>query len=301
MRWRLSFPFIALAMLTACSPRSYGINRMADALSATAGAYARDNDPEFVRLAAPSTLKMVEMLLEDQPSHAGLLMSACSGFTQYAYAFLHLDSEIAAPGDPERAQTLRERSTRMYERARGYCLRLLELRHRGVTQALRGNAAAMLAAVQGMKAEDVPLLFWTAASMAGELATSENQLARLGELAASRVLLERAAALDETWAQGATHEALIALDGLSPLVGGSAVRARQHFERAVAISQGASAFAYVTMASSVARPAKNRAEFEKLLNTALAVDVNAHPELRLANLVAKRRARFLLSRINQLF
>jgi hypothetical protein len=274
---------------------------MADALSATAGAYATDNDPEFVRLAAPSTLKMVEMLLEDQPSNAGLLMSACSGFTQYAYAFLHLDSEIAASSEPDRARTLRARSRQMYARARGYCLRLLETRHRGVSQALAGNAAGMLAAVKPMSAADVPLMFWTAAAWAGDLAVADNQLSRLGELAAARVLLERALALDGAWGYGAIHETLIALDGLSPLVGGSAARARQHFDRAVAISRGLSAFAYVTMASSVARPAKNRTEFERLLKTALAVDVDAEPALRLANLVAQRRARYLLSRASQLF
>src|SRR5881397_2899063 len=81
-----------------CSPEKIGISRMADALSSTASAFTRDNDPEFVRQAAPSTLKMVEMLLEQSPSHAGLLMTACSGFTQYAYAFLQSDADVADPG-----------------------------------------------------------------------------------------------------------------------------------------------------------------------------------------------------------
>ena len=104
----------------ACSPKKLGISRMADALTATASAYSRDDDPEFVRLAAPSTLKMVEMLLDDQPGHAGLLLTACSGFTQYAYGFLQLDAERAAVSDQASAAELRGRATRMYERARGY-------------------------------------------------------------------------------------------------------------------------------------------------------------------------------------
>ena len=75
-----------------------GMSRMADALSSTASSFTRDNDPEFVREAAPSTLKMVEMLLEQSPTHTGLLMTACSGFTQYAYAFLQSDADVADPG-----------------------------------------------------------------------------------------------------------------------------------------------------------------------------------------------------------
>ena len=49
---------------TGCSAKRIGLNRMADALSATAAGYGKDNDPEFVRLAAPATLKMVEKRLQ---------------------------------------------------------------------------------------------------------------------------------------------------------------------------------------------------------------------------------------------
>src|SRR5687768_18500974 len=85
-----------LAATAACSPATMGMSRMAAALSATADAYARDDDPEFVRTGAPATLKMVEMMLDSQPSHPGLLLTACSGFTQYAYAFLQVESELGA-------------------------------------------------------------------------------------------------------------------------------------------------------------------------------------------------------------
>jgi hypothetical protein len=85
------------------------------------------------------------------------------------------------------------------------------------------------------------------------------------------------------------------------LLGGSAARATKHFERAVELSQGQSAFAYVSMASSVSQPARDRPGFERHLKAALAVDVNRDTSRRLANLIAQKRARFLLSRIGSLF
>ena len=94
---------------------------------------------------------------------------------------------------------------------------------------------------------------------------------------------------------------MIALDGLPSLLGGSAARAREHFDRAVALSNGSSAFAFVTLASSVAQPAKDRKEFERLLRAALAVDVDKEPSLRLANLIAQARARYLLTQMDRLF
>ena len=39
--------------VSGCSVKRMGLERMADAISATSSAFATDNDPEFVRLAAP--------------------------------------------------------------------------------------------------------------------------------------------------------------------------------------------------------------------------------------------------------
>lgn len=290
-----------------------GVNRMADALSATTSAFARDDDPEFVRVGAPSTLKMVEMLLEDQPEHTGLLLTACSGYTQYAYAFLQVESEIVAASDAAAAADLKERAARMYERARGYCLRGLEVAVAGVngptaTDQARaeGGVLANLAknprgALAGAARVDVPILYWTAAAWGGSLAVASNPLPRLPELAIVRTLLQRALELDEAWDAGTIHEALIAIEGVPAIAGGSASRARVHFERAIELSGGQSASAYVLLASSVAQPARDRAEFERLLRMALAIDASRRPAQRLATLVAQKRARFLLARAGNLF
>ena len=284
----------------ACSPAAMGMRRMADALTATAGAYARDNDPEFVRIGAPATLKMVEMMLDRQPSHPGLLLTACSGFTQYAYAFLQVEGEMTAVTDAAAARELQGRAARMYERAKGYCLRALDARGRAVGDSLQLAPIDASRVLQTTTKEDVPALFWAAAAWAGELSAA-NQLLRIGELAAVRALLSRALALDEAWGDGAIHEAMIALEGLPAAAGGSPERARRHFDRAVSLGGGQSAFPNVTMAESVALPARQRPEFEALLKQALAVDVSRKPEIRLANLIAQRRARFLLAQADRLF
>jgi len=289
---------LASTLVGACSPRRLGISRMADALSSTASSYSRDDDPEFVRLAAPSTLKMVEMLLDEEPTHEGLLLTACSGFTQYAYGFLQVEAErIEQPGGAT-ARELRARAARMYDRASAYCLRVLDERHAGFGAALKADAGR---AVASTDARDVPVLFWTGASMAGSLRLAENQLVRIGELASVRAVLGRALQLDEGWQRGTIHEAMIAVEGLPALFGGSAARARQHFDRAVTLSSGQSAFAYVTMATNVSLPAKNRGEFEELLKKALAVDLSREPSFRLSNVIAQARARVLLSQIDRLF
>ena len=121
------------------------------------------------------------------------------------------------------------------------------------------------------------------------------------DMPAVRALAERALALDEGWGKGALHEMFVSLDSLPEALGGSPARAREHFKRAVELQQGLSPGPYVALATGVAMPAQDREEFEKLLKTALAIDPDKDPSLRLVTLVQQRRARALLDHIDTMF
>jgi tetratricopeptide (TPR) repeat protein len=84
-------------------------------------------------------------------------------------------------------------------------------------------------------------------------------------------------------------------------MGGSIERAREHFDRAIKLSEGKKASAYVSLAENVSVRQQNVKEFVKLLKMALAINVDARPEYRLENILLQRRASWLLSRIEDLF
>ena len=285
MNLRYAICAMALAAV-ACSPKQMALNRMASALANSTSVYESDNDPEFVRVAAPSTLKTVEMLLSQSPRHPQLLLTACSGFTEYSYGFLHVESVIKA-ADAAAAQDLRTRAGKMYQRARGYCLAGIQIRHPGITSA--SLAADPAAALRGTTAEDVPWLYWTAMSWGADIVLAPNPISRVAEVATVRALLKRAKELNETWDQGAIYEALIPFDGLPPLLGGSPAAARADFDKAQQLQNGKSVFAYVALALVTANPAEKR----RLLDAALAVDVETLTSRRLTSLIAQRYARAL--------
>ena len=115
-------------------------------------------------------------------------------------------------------------------------------------------------------------------------------------------LIDRALALDEGYDHGAIHSFLISYEmGRTDGAGDSAARAREHFERAVKLSESRQAAPFVAYAESVCVQKQDRAQFQSRLNEALAIDVNARPEWRLVNLVMQQRARWLLGRLNELF
>jgi predicted anti-sigma-YlaC factor YlaD len=83
--------------------------------------------------------------------------------------------------------------------------------------------------------------------------------------------------------------------------GDPAGRARQHFARVLELSNGGLAMPFVSLAESVSVEKQDKAEFESLLQKALAIQIEAMPEARLANTLAQRRARWLLGRVDELF
>jgi predicted anti-sigma-YlaC factor YlaD len=297
---RILLPLLVTALVApACSLRRMAVTGLADSVAGgTSSVFASDDDPELIRDAAPFSLKTLEALLVELPDHPGLLLSACSGFAQYAYAFPQTDAELVGDADYARAEALRTRARKLFVRGRDYCLRALEARQPGVGDEL-------LVAPEGALAwagpEDVPLLYWTGAAWGGAVALGLDQPELVADFPAVRALLARALALDPDWERGAIHAALISLDATPEAMGGSRERARQHFERAVALSGGTSAGPYVSYAVGVAQPDGDRAAFESLLAQALAVDPDADPSQRLANQIAQRRARHLLDHADALF
>ena len=274
------------------------VDGLADALANSRVVYAADEDPELIAAALPFALKTYESLLLESPDNPELLVGACSGFTQYSYAFVESEAFVVELDDYTEALRLRDRALKLYVRARDYCLRALELRDKGGLRALEVNPENALAE---MDDRDVDLLYWTGAAWGAAISLGLDRPDLLVDVPAVRALMNRALALQEGYGDGAIHEALIVLDGLPEAMGGSPELARVHFERAVELSGGAHAGAYVALAETVAVPAQDAAEFRSLLARALDIDLEAAPLSRLANLVAQRRADLLLERIGDYF
>lgn len=289
---------VAAVSLTGCSVKTFAVNKLGDTLAAPGpSVYTTDDDPELIRAALPFSLKTLESLLQASPNHKGMLLTACSGFTSYANAFVQLDAEALESTNYEESERLKARARRLYLRGRDYCLRRVELKRPGLRDALSKDPATAL----GDTKYDVEELYWLGASWGSAIAVGVDQPDLVADFPVVRALMDRALTIDEKYADGAIHEVFITLDGMSPSMGGDAARARKHFERAVELSKGKSASAYVAMAVSVAQPAGDKDEFTKLLNLALAVNPDDVPANRLATIISQKRARLLLARVDELF
>jgi len=292
---------LAAVLVTAlgCSVKRYAVNKLGDALASSGTTFASDDDPELVGEALPFALKLIESLLAESPRHQGLLLAAASGFAQYSHAFVQQPADELEDEDLAQALRLQDRARKLHLRGRDYGLRGLEVRHRGFEKALRADAkAAMWAASR----RDVPLLYWTAAAWGSAISLSKDDPETVADQPLVEALIDRALELDEAFDHGAIHSFLVSYEPSRPgAAAGAADRARKHFERALELSAGKLASPLVAFAETVSLSQQNRKEFEALLQRALAIDVDARPEWRLANLLTQRRARWLLGRTDELF
>ena len=298
--YRFSATLCLSLLLAGCSIKRIAVNKLGNMLASSGTTFESDEDPELVAAAIPFGLKLYEGLLEESPKHAGLLLAAASGFTEYSYAFVDLKAEEAQEQSVDKGNELRERARKLYMRAHGYGMRGLESRYPGFGAALDNDAVT---ALKRVRKTEVPLLYWTAASLGLAISTSKGSPEMIGQLPLVEMIVNRIVELDESFDNGAVPEFLITLEAARSGVKleDQLAAMRKHFDRAIEISKGKRAGTYVSFAENADEPAQNAAEFKSMLEKALAIDVDADPATRLANVIAQRRARWLLAHQSDLF
>jgi hypothetical protein len=264
------------AALSGCGMvNSIAVKKVASTLSEGGDTVSSHNDPELIAEATPFALLFHESLLASVPNYEPLLTTTCSLYTQYAFGFIAADAEALQTENYDRSRELSARAFKLAERGKNYCWRGLEVKFRGMGEALKTDAAGVLGRT---KKEHVGLLYWSAASLGAAISAGGlDHPELLIDWPVVRALAERALVLDESWSNGAIPELMITVESQGDALGGSEDRARKQFARAVEIQKGLSPGPYVALATGVVKNNQNRDEFNKLIDQALAIDPEKDP------------------------
>lgn len=280
-----------LIFLGACSPRQLLVQGAADAL-ATQG-QAPEDDLVLAREASAFYLKLSESVLRQTPGNLKLAESVAGGFTQYAFAFVASEAERIESKDVKAAQKLRERAARLYLRAHHHAMAALTQQTPGFAQAL---ASAQPANWPRLRAQDVGVAYWAAASWGGYISLSKDQPEVVADLPQAIRLARLAWEINPDFGAGALASLMGTFEAAR--AGGSRPQAVAYFDQAIAASAGQSAGAYVAKAESIALPDGDRSAFEALLQQALAASTRRRD---LQNEVMRERAQWLLDTADDLF
>lgn len=289
---------LVILLLASCSIRKMAMNSIAGSFDNAMDVYTSDNDPQLVKDAMPSSLKMIEMLLANSPDNVDLLTAAAGGFTMYSHAFLVQEADYVEEQDLQKARQMRTEGKKLFLRARDYGLRGLDVNHPGLPDNL---AADTTHALDKTTEADIPLMYYTAAAWGSAISLNTDDYELILDLPKVKKLINRCLHLDESWGNGQLHEFMISFAAGTATLGGSLQAAERHFHRALEINEGHSAGTYVTAAEAIAVKQQDKAQFKKWLNKALAIDVDNYPNMRLMNVLAQERARWLLDHMDKYF
>lgn len=250
-------------------------------------AITEEQDLEFAAQALPSNLKLLEVMLKNEPDNKRLLRLLAEGYNSYALGFVE--------------DTDAERAKAFYHRATEYAIRLIR-QDASLAKAFDGSVEDLKAELAKRGTDDVPGIFWAAFGMGSYVNLALNEPDAIAMLPKAEVMMKYVAAVDSTFYYAGADVFLGTILGIRPkLFGGDPELSRQHFERALRINGGKFLMTHVYYARSCAVQIQDESLFDSLLATVDRTPLDVFPKMRLANAIAKKKAKLLEARKSDLF
>ncbi len=276
-----------LALLSGGCFQQIAINSLGDIIDTGFDVLNREQDLTIAEQSIASNLKLLETVIERDPDNTHYLLLASIGYSSYALGFAEDDN-------PDRARLF-------YNRGKEYGLRILT-HNESFKRALAKSPDAVSEALNTFGKEDVPAVFWTAVGWGSAINLSLSDPSALADLPIVERMMRFVLERDSAYFHASAHSFLGVLYGGRPkILGGNPDSARDHFDRCLHINGGTFLMSYILFARSYAVQTQDRALFEQLLTTVDTTSIDILPDARLSNAVAKKKARILRSRIDELF
>lgn len=248
-----------------------------------------ESDLDLAEKAIPGNLVLLEALYrakEKDDEHLALLLT--EGYTGYTLGFVE-------DVDAGRAKVL-------YARARDYGLTALRNKNSSFAKAFGEDPATFKKSLEQFGADDVPLIFWTANAWGNLVNVSIADPAVLIDLPKVNAMMEFVLRHSEGYFYGGAHLYFATILATIPKnLGGRPDSARYHFERCFSFSNNRLLLAHVYMAKSYCVQMQDRELFNQLLSTVEETSLDVLPEQKLVNAIAKRKAKKLAERADDLF
>lgn len=240
----------------------------------------KQTDLELVCEGAPAYLLMIDSMIASAPSNGALLRIGSQAYAAYTGAL----TECGAPA--ERIRTIADK-------ARLYGTTLIGQILPGTVTADQDELDRELArAGKG----DVPSLFWGSLAWLTWIQQQQGAPAAMADLVIVEKIMTRLLALDETFQAGAVHLFFGGLHATRPaMIGGNLESSRQHFEKALTISNRTFLLIQTTYAETYARLTLDKQLHDRLLQEVIDFPVQSNPDSALINQIARKKAARLLA------
>jgi tetratricopeptide (TPR) repeat protein len=281
MKYPIILLFSAL-VLTGCSLQKIALKTTSGLFAYGIEALYAEPDLAFAETAIASNLKLLDGFHLADPKNKDLLELLTQGYASYSLSFLE-------ESEPERAGMF-------YLRARDYGFKRLQMT-KAFKDGIPAKGADFVARLPRVKESEVAPLFWTAFAWAGWVNLNRDDPKAIFDLNIVKAMMNRVLQLDENFFFGSAHLFWGSTYGsIPPMLGGNPEKAKEHFERAIEISDGEFLMAYVYYAQYYAVTTLNEELFEEMLQKVENAPMDIMPGYELMTSLAKRKGKDLMAR-----
>jgi len=288
--------------LSGCSIKSLAVDITADIFVAGSSAFEEEGDLELAEKATAGNLKVLEALLKSAPEHEDLLTLLAKSYGGYAYAFVEDRYDALKETNVRAAKFQKYRASNFYLRAKGYAMKVLKEESSDFKDALSQDFESFENSLDDFDEDDVAPLFWAAYNWGNWLNLNLQSPAAIAAAPRIERMMQKVLTFNETFFFGGPHLFYgVYYGGRPPMLGGNPKKAKAHFEKALSLMDRKFLITQVLYAQYYAAKTGNEVLFKKLLREVIRADANIFPEQKLITAVAKKKARRLLARVEDLF
>lgn len=297
---RIAPLFASLALTWALSGCAFVMRTAADASFPIAQGQARSmfSQTDLAKAkAASSQIHLLESLADDDPDNDAYSVLAARLIGGYCFAFV--DPLVGPYDTPDPAKVAKAKA--LYTKGMNYGMRAL-LRDKAFAAAKDAAIGTFRKSLQTFGLSDVPALFWTAYNWGQLINLSKDDPFMIAQLPRVSAIMHRVEALDPTYYHGGAYVFDMVDDAARPpMLGGDPQAAKAAYETASAVDDGKFLTTDVLFAQYYCVQIQDAKLFERTLDHVLAAPADILPSESLANAVAKERASFLLSKLDDFF
>lgn len=284
-----------------CTPKQIASDITAQIFQGGAPAFEMESDVELSEQTGLTMIKMLEAFQHDNPKNKTYLILLSRSYANYTFGFLEWNMLKYKGVDEVKRAVNEERAKTFYLKGKDFGLRVLN-RNSAFEKALTKDLDTFKKSLKSFGRGSVPALFWTAFNWGSWINLNKDSPAAIAEFPKAEAMMQRVLELDEHYFYSGPHLFFGFSFGSRPaMFGGNPEKSKEHFEKAAAAYKRKFLLALVTYAQSYAVQNQDRALFESLLNEVLATPADSLPEQRLANELAKLRARWFLDHSATMF
>jgi uncharacterized protein YceK len=276
-------------------------NGTVDIMENAARAFDKESEIWLARNAANANLKMMEGLLETVPENQKLLTMTAKTFALYAFAFMEDDLEALDYGTDE-FEVVKMRAVNFNLRSRAYAIRSMEVDIEDFGAAALGSGERLWQILAECDESHVAGVYWLALSWGALINLQTDDPEWLADLGRVKRIMNWVRARDPGYQHGGPNLFYGMINTAIPKqLGGKPEEAKLGFEAAIAITGGRYLMAKALYARKYMPGVNNRAGYKRLLTEVIDAPADIMKSQRLANQIAKKRAKRWIAEIDDIF